>query len=336
MNKQKIKALALVSGGLDSALAIKLVQEQEVEVIGVYFTSPFFARDRGGKLYAEKLAQQLKIPLKVVDLGIRYLNIVKHPSHGYGAGLNPCIDCKIQMFKKAKAMAKKLGAWFIISGEVLNQRPMSQHFRALNIIEEEAGLRGKILRPLSAANLPVTKAEAKGWVKREKLHSLQGRQRKTQLDLARKYGIKEYSSPAGGCLLTQKEFSRKLKDLIENKAQITLNDVHLLKVGRHFRLGKNKMIVGRDQQENQEILARKGKADYLFEVPGHGSPTTLLQGPKRRDPIIMAARLTARYSDCRDKHVIVRHGKDKPQKSITVEHLAQEEADKLNLASVSR
>ena len=336
MKSKKVKALALLSGGLDSALAIKLVLDQGIEVTGVYFTSPFFAREKGKRPYAEIIARRLRIPVKKIDLGMPYLEIIEHPSHGHGAGLNPCIDCKIHMFRKAKALAKKLGAQFIITGEVLNQRPMSQHFRALHTIEEESGMEGKILRPLSAGHLPVTEAEARGWVRREKLLSLQGRQRKVQFALARKFGIKEYSSPAGGCLLTQKEFSRKLRDLIDNKGRIKLQDVHLLKVGRHFRLGESKMIVGRNHEENQELLALKGKADYMFEVPDHGSPTTLLQGPKTRDAITLAARLTARYSDCKDKQVTVHYGTEKLSKSIRVEHLTQEEADKLNLTSVGR
>jgi len=329
-----VKAIALLSGGLDSALAIKLVQEQGIKVTGVYFTSPFFAREREGKPYPKLIAEKLGIPFKTIDLGMEYLKVIKHPRHGHGTGINPCIDCKIHMLKKAKKLMKELGAQFIVTGEVLNQRPMSQHYQALKNIEKDSGLEGKILRPLSAKHLPATEAETKGWVNREKLLPIKGRERKIQLSLAKRSGIEEYSTPAGGCLLTQKEFAGKLRDLIHHQKRIALNDVYLLKVGRHFRYGKNKIIVGKNEKENQEILSRKKAGDLVFEVPGYGSPNTLLNGPKAKKAVRLAARLTARYSDCKSDRILVKYGKEKLTHDLIVEPIAQE-ADKLNLAKRS-
>lgn len=331
MIKKKLKAIALLSGGLDSALAIKLVQEQGVEVTGVYFTSPFFARERGGKPYARIIAEKLEIPIMSIDLGMEYLKVIKHPKHGHGAGINPCVDCKVHMLKKAKKLMKELKADFIITGEVLNQRPMSQHYRALLNIEKDAGLEGRLLRPLSAQRLPQTEPEKKGLVDRKKLLDIQGRQRKHQAALAQKFGINEFSPPAGGCLLTQQEFSKKLRDLIQHKKRITLDDIYLLKVGRHFRQGKNKIIVGKNEKENQEIIARKKAGDLIFEVPGYGSPATLLDGPKTKNAIALAARLTARYSDCKSEKVLVKYGKGKLTHDLIVEPITQAEADRINL-----
>ncbi|MCP2604965.1 7-cyano-7-deazaguanine synthase, partial [Candidatus Aminicenantes bacterium AH-873-B07] len=159
-----MKALALLSGGLDSTLAVKLVLEQGIDVIAIKFTSPFCLCNQKGKCYAIEVAKKFDIPIKVINKGKEYLKIIKNPKYGYGSGMNPCIDCRIFMLRKAKKYAKELGAKFIFTGEVLNERPMSQHFKALKIIEKEAGLKGKIVRPLSAKLLPKTEAEKKGWI----------------------------------------------------------------------------------------------------------------------------------------------------------------------------
>lgn len=331
MKDKKIKALALLSGGLDSSLAAKLILDQGIEVIGISFTSPFFSRNRPGKAFSKTAAEKFGIPFKTFDLGMEYLKIIKDPAHGHGSAINPCIDCKILMLKNAKKIAGEIGADFIITGEVLNQRPMSQHYQALKTIEKEAGLEGKLLRPLSAKHLPEIDPETKGLVNREKLLNLKGRERKIQLALAKKFGINEYSSPAGGCLLTQKEFTNKLRFLLKNKKRITLDDVALLKIGRHFAILKSRIIVGKNEMENKEILSRKQKSDYIFEVPDYGSPITLLQGTKNKKAITTAVRLTAKYSDCKKEKVLVKYGKNKPLKKIIVEPSTQEEADGLNL-----
>ncbi len=330
--KCKIKALGLLSGGLDSILATKLMLEQGIEVIAVNFTSPFCLCNTKGKCHAIEVAKKFNIPIKIVPKGKDYLKILRNPKYGYGSGMNPCIDCRIYMLKKAKALAKKLGAKFIFTGEVLDERPMSQHFKALKIIEREAGLENKIVRPLSAKLLPETEAEKKGWVDRSKLLAIRGRSRKPQIQLAKEKNITDYPCPSGGCLLTYKEFANKFKDLIQNKKRISLNDILLLKIGRHFRFGKNKIIVGRNEQENNELLKLKNKWDYIFNVPGYGSPITLLQGPKTKEAIKIAASLTARYSDAKTKNeVLVNYGRNSFDKSIIVKPCSDEEALKLRI-----
>jgi tRNA U34 2-thiouridine synthase MnmA/TrmU len=238
--------------------------------------------------------------------------------------MNPCIDCRIYTLKKAKKYAKKIGASFIFTGEVLDERPMSQHMRALKIIEKEAGLEGKILRPLSAKLLPETEIEKKGLVNREKLLNIRGRSRKTQIQLAKNWKINDYPCPSGGCLLTYKEFADKVRDLVIHEKRLRMKDIPFLKVGRHFRLGKNKIIVGRNEEENKQLLKIKNVSDYYFEVLDYGSPITLLQGPKTKKAIEKAAGLTARYSDSKDKKTTVRFGK-KLEKSITISALDNEE-----------
>lgn len=211
-----MKALALLSGGLDSTLAVKLMLDQGIYVEAINFVTPFCLCRRSG-CGAYEVAKRFNIPLKVVTVGLDYLRVVRKPKFGYGRGMNPCIDCRIFMLKKAKKYAKETGASFIFTGEVLDERPMSQHRKALEIIEKEAGLKGKILRPLSAKLLPQTEAEIKGWVDRTKLLGIRGRSRKKQIELAKKFGINDYPCPAGGCLLTYKEFANKLKELFNLK-----------------------------------------------------------------------------------------------------------------------
>ncbi|MDH7564715.1 MAG: hypothetical protein QHH24_07590 [Candidatus Bathyarchaeota archaeon] len=327
---KKIKALALLSGGLDSALAVKLMLDQGINVEAVNFVSPFCRCGRGGCGAAE-VAKRLKIPLKVVSLGEEYLKIVRKPKHGYGKNMNPCIDCRILTLKKAKRYAAKSGAAFIFTGEVLNQRPMSQHLAALNTIEKEAGLEGKLLKPLSAKLLPATEAEKKGWVDREKLLDISGRSRKRQLELARILDVTGFACPAGGCLLTCGEFAAKLKDLFRHKKRVSLRDVELLKVGRHFRFGDNKIIVGRNKAENEILLRLRMRGDYAFEAQGCGSPITLLQGRKTKAAIEKAAELTARYCDSKQGTVSVRFGRKVTNKAVAVLPLTDEEIDKLRI-----
>src|SRR3990170_6039316 len=313
----RIKALALLSGGLDSILATKLVLEQGIDVVAFNVTSPFCLCKKGG-CGAVEAAKQLGVELKVVYSGLEYLKMVRKPKHSYGRNMNPCIDCRIFLLKKAKKIAKELGASFIFTGEVLDERPMSQHYPALKIIEGEAGLKGRILRPLSARLLPETEAERKGLVDRAKLLKIRGRSRKPQIKLAAEFNIKDYPCPAGGCLLTDKEFAKKLRDLFEHKKRINLEDVLLLKVGRHFRFGENKIIVGRNEAENKVLLAKKGKSDFSFEVPDIAGPTTLLQGRKIKKAVEVAAALTAFYSDAKTEAVNVNFGREKLDNSVTV------------------
>jgi tRNA U34 2-thiouridine synthase MnmA/TrmU len=319
-----MKALAMSSGGLDSQLAIKLLLEQGIEVEGITFSSPFFGNKR-----AVEGAKQLRIKLKTVKLGSNYVSMVRKPKHGHGSAINPCKDCKIFMLKKAKKYAEKIGAKFIITGEVLDQRPMSQYYGALMTIAKESGLEGKLLRPLSAKLLPETEAEKKGFVSREKLLAIKGRSRKEQMELAKKFKLK-YPSPAGGCLLCEKEFAIKLRDLFKHE-EFSLKEINLLKFGRHFRFSENKIVVGRNKEDNERILSLKGPNDYYFEVPEVGSPITLLQGKKTKEAIKITASLTARYSDNKDKVVLVRYGNGKLNKEIKVKQSTEEEIKDLRV-----
>jgi tRNA-specific 2-thiouridylase len=327
---KKVKALALLSGGLDSTLAAKLILNQGIDVVAINFVTPFCSCEKGG-CEATEAAKQLSVPLKVVNVGDEYLNMVRKPKHGYGRNMNPCIDCRIFIVKQAKKYAKEIGAAFIFTGEVLDERPMSQHFKAMKIIEEEAGLKGKILRPLSARLLPETVFEKKGLVDREKLLGIRGRSRKPQIKLAEEFNIKDYPSPAGGCLLTCKEYASKLRDLFQHKKRCSVADVSLLKVGRHFRFGENKIIVGRNEAENRILTAKKARNDYYFEVPGIGSPITVLQGVKAKNAVRMAAALTAFYSDAKSGEVTVNFGMDSLHKSITVSVPTRGEVERLRI-----
>jgi tRNA-specific 2-thiouridylase len=325
----KVKALALFSGGLDSILAVKLMLEQGIDVATVNFVSPFCLCEKGGGV--SEAARRLGVPLKVVGVGAEYLKMLRNPKHGYGKNMNPCVDCRIFILKKAKKIAEEIGAAFIFTGEVLDERPMSQHFRALKLVEEEAGLQGQLLRPLSARLLPATVMEKKGLVDRAKLVDIRGRSRKPQLKLAEKFSIKKYPSPAGGCLLTCKEYASKLRDLFQHKKRCSLADVSLLKVGRHFRFGENKIIVGRNEEENSVLVAKKARNDYYFEVPDIGSPITVLQGAKTKKAVRTAAALTAFYSDAKSDKVAVNFGRESLNKSVIVSVPSRVEVESLRV-----
>ena len=325
------KALALLSGGLDSTLAVKLLLEQGISVEAINFVSPFCLCGRGG-CGAPAVAEKFRIPLKVVSVGEDYLRMVRKPKHGYGKNMNPCIDCRIFMLKKAKKYARETGASFIFTGEVLDERPMSQHYKALKMIEEEAGLKNRVLRPLSAKLLPETLIEKTGLVDRHKLLDVHGRSRKKQIELAKVFSIADYPCPAGGCLLTYKEFADKVRDLFRYKKQVTLKDIAVLKLGRHFRFMKNKIIVGRNESENKALVQMKSPSDYYFEVPNCGSPITILQGTKTKEAVEKAASLTAYYSDEKSSGVLVRFGKNGLNKATTVARLSREDVEKLRIA----
>lgn len=322
-----VKAVGLFSGGLDSILSSKLLKNQGIDVRLVNFTTPFFPSRK-----AEVMATKMGMKLKVIDVTKDYLKVLRNPKHGYGAHLNPCIDCKIFMLRQAKKYAKKIGAQFVFTGEVLGQRPMSQHKQALKLIEKESGLKGRLLRPLSAKLLPPTRAEK--WVDRQELLDIQGRGRERQIKLANKFKIRSYPSPAGGCLLTNNEYAAKAKDLFDYKKSITLNEIKLLKVGRHFRMGKSKIIVGRNENDNKEISRLRKATDFLFEVPKVGSPLTLLSGPKTKEALELSARLTAGYSDSKERFALVKYGK-KLEKQVKALRMPKEEADKFRIISFS-
>jgi tRNA U34 2-thiouridine synthase MnmA/TrmU len=330
---KKIRAIGLLSGGLDSTLAAKLVTEQGIEVIALNFTSPFCLCNQKGKCYSAEAAKQLGLQFKSIPKGKEYLKIIRSPPHGYGSAMNPCIDCRIFILKKAKKFAKSIGAKFIFTGEVLGERPMSQRIGAMKIIEKEAGLEGKLLRPLSARLLPPTEAEKKFWIDREKLLAISGRRRKPQFELAKKFGINDYPCPSGGCLLTCKEFAAKVKDLFGNKKIVSLEDIALLKIGRHFRFGQNKIIAGRNEQENKQLALLKQKSDFVFEVPNIGSPIVIMQGPKAKNAIVFAAQVALHYSDCKAAEAVVELKKEKSKnaKKLLVKKISAEEIEKMRI-----
>ena len=324
------KALGLLSGGLDSTLAVKLILEQGIEVEAINFVTPFCQCRKGG-CGAVEAAKTFHIPLKMISAGTDYLRVVRNPRFGHGKHLNPCVDCRIFMLKKAKKYAEQIDAKFIFTGEVLGQRPMSQHKPALDLIEREAGLQGKILRPLSGKLLPPTEAEAKGYISQSALRDIRGRSRKPQIEMTREFNITNYPCAGGGCLLTDKEFAAKLQDLFEHSKRVTVKEVNELKVGRHFRFGENKIIVGRNKSENESLMHTKRKSDYYFEVPRCGSPTTILKGPKTEAAIAKAAELTAFHSDKKIGQVTVDYGTTKLNRHIIITVPSLSEIDALRV-----
>ena len=328
-----MKALALLSGGLDSILATKLVLDQGIEVVAVYFVLPVVAEKED---YAAKTAKRFGIPLIRVEAGDEYLDVIRNPKYGYGSGMNPCIDCRIYMLREAKKLAQEIEAQFIVTGDVLGERPMSQYRKALMLEEKEAGLENLILRPLSAKLLPETIPEREGWVDRNTLLAISGKSRKPQIALAEKFGLQdEYPSPSGGCLLTNKEFASKVRDLFAHKEDVKNRDILLLRIGRHFRFKEYKIIVGRHEEENKLLLELKNPEDYAFEVPGCGSPITVLEGfeTKSKEAIELAAKLTARYSDAgADKReVLIEYWNGAGKKSMIVSPLDEPAVEHLRI-----
>jgi tRNA U34 2-thiouridine synthase MnmA/TrmU len=330
-----MKAIALLSGGLDSTLAARVMMEQGVELEALNFMTVFCTcTNRGATcLASQKAVETLGIPLKVFNVSEEYLRVVKHPKHGYGSNMNPCIDCRIFMLKKAKAYMEESGATFIVTGEVLGQRPMSQRRDAMRLIEKEAGLEGFILRPLSAKFLPATIPEKEGWVEREKLLTLQGRSRKPQIELAGHYGIYDYPCPAGGCLLTDPGFARRMKDLMVHNPDFSLNDVHLLKMGRHFRLSHGvKLVVGRNEEENQKIQTFAQGEDILLKVSSFPGPLSLLRGKSNEGAVEKAAAITTHYSkakDLKNAEVTYRSGDEDHHHSLCASLISRGEIERL-------
>ncbi len=293
-SKKKKKALVLFSGGLDSILVVEILKRQGVEVHLVSFTSYFFSSQE-----AKNSARRLGFFLEVVDISKEHLEIVKNPRFGRGSGVNPCIDCHLLMLKKAKEMMDKEGFDFVATGEVLGERPMSQNKKAMDLIKKESSLNGFLLRPLSALQLETTVPEKKGWVEREELFSIKGRSRKKQIELAKRWGIKEYPHPAGGCILCEKEFAQRFKNLM-NKSEPEESDVLLLKLGRHFWCGDVKIIVGRDHEENLEIKKLAREKDLLVELEDTPGPTTLIRSYNnkiKKEALKKAKKLTKKYAN---------------------------------------
>lgn len=292
MPKKKTKALLLFSGGLDSILVLKILEEQNIKVIPLYFESVFFSEKE-----ILEIARQLELRLRKINFSEKQFEIVKNPRYGYGKNLNPCIDCRLLMLKEAKKIMEKEKCDFIATGEVLGERPMSQNKSALELVEKKSSLQGLLLRPLSAKLLEPTKMEKNGMVKRNKLLDISGRGRNRQLALAKKYRIINFPSPAGGCLLTDPAFSKRLGELMKKKSNPTLSDLKLLKLGRHFWQKDVLIVVGRNKEENKKIKKLAEKNDVLTELKNITGPLTLIRGKKNlAEAIKKAQELTAHYS----------------------------------------
>ena len=309
------KAMGLISGGLDSILAARIILEQGIEVIGVAFTTPFF-----GSQGAENAAQALGIPLQILDITETHLQMLRSPKHGYGGNMNPCIDCHCLMLQEAGRVMADEGGDFLFTGEVLGQRPMSQNKNALRVVERESGYQGLVLRPLSAKLLAETIPEQEGRADRERLLAISGRSRKQQMELARHYHITEYLTPAGGCLLTDPGFSRRLRDLFGHPDPVEIRDIELLKIGRHLRFSPAmKVIVGRNAQDNERLLGLVAPGDDLLRVEGHPGPLCLIPYGGSMYDIQRAASICVRYSDApKDEEIAVLWSRAGEEKRISV------------------
>ncbi len=311
---EQIKAVALISGGLDSMLATRVMQQQGVHVEGINFYTGFCVeghthairkqdQKKNKRNNALWVAEQLGIKLHIIDVIEEYKAILTNPRHGYGANLNPCLDCKVFMVAKAQQWMEENGFDFIITGEVVGQRPMSQRKDTMPLVARESGVGDRLLRPLCAQNLPPTLPEREGWIDREQLYGFSGRSRKPQIKLAAELGIDEYAQPAGGCcFLTDASYSRKLADLWQAQGDRTyeLDDIMLLKIGRHLRPRPNfKLIVGREEGENRFMEGYRKRFRSLFST-SHNGPLALIDGVVSSDEeLVLAARIMARFSQGR-------------------------------------
>ncbi|TDI13230.1 MAG: hypothetical protein E2P04_03780 [Acidobacteria bacterium] len=319
MDRSKIIAVGLISGGLDSTLAACLLKEQGLQVLGLNFSTGFCKTDarralnRPGedprRLRHEGLraGADAEIAVEVVDIARDYLQMVLHPKHGYGKVMNPCIDCRIFMLQRAKTYMEEVGGHFLFTGEVLGQRPMSQHSRALELIAKEVGLEGMLLRPLSARAMEPTIPEKKGWVDRSLLGDITGRSRKSQIQLAERFGVVEYPQPSGGCcMLTDQNFGRRFADLLDHTEpeNVNIEDLVFLKVGRHLRLSSEvKVVVARDEVECN-FLERYRNSGWAAEALDCSSPLALVEGEPDEKQKSLIAAVTARYSSGRNRQQV--------------------------------
>ena len=273
--EQKIKALGISSGGLDSILSAFVLREAGIDVKWVTFETPFFSAAK-----AEKASEKYGIPIRIENITEEYVQMLKKPQRGYGKNMNPCLDCHTFMFLKAGKLLEEEEASFLFSGEVVGQRPMSQTKNSLRYVEKHSGFDSYIVRPLSGRILPETIPEKKGWIKREDLLALSGRSRKPQFRLAEKYNITDYPAPGGGCLLTDKVYSRRLADLFKYQKIVELLDYELLNHGRHLRISpKEKLIIGRDEKENDRLEEIASKIDCIkIDVVDYPGPFAILRG----------------------------------------------------------
>jgi tRNA-specific 2-thiouridylase len=308
------KAFSLLSGGLDSLLAARLIMDQGIEVIALHFVTAFFGYGKKGQesRFVEKWRSLYGIKARIIDVSEEYFQVVRHPRYGYGKNFNPCVDCKIFLFSKAKALMNEERADFLITGEVLGQRPMSQRRDTLRIVERDSGTEGILLRPLCAKNLKPTQAELKGMVNREKLLAFSGRSRKPQMKLAEDLGLRHYPSPAGGCILTDPILASRIKKYFSERQNVTVKEALLLQVGRHFRFSRGQhLIVGRREEENQRLMELRQDEDVFLKVQGISGPLGLIRGKAGAEELDLAASIVARYSKAKERvGVEVQYGTD--------------------------
>ncbi len=315
---ESIRCLGLISGGLDSSIATAHMKRLGFDVVGINFSTGFCSSDHlrmmgrtEKKTYrneALRAGADFDVAIELIDVAEEYLGaVLAEPKHGFGQNMNPCVDCRIFMFGKARGLLEEHGARFIFTGEVLGQRPMSQHRFALRTIEKESGLDGLVVRPLSGRLLPPTVPEKEGWLRREDLLAINGRSRKDQMRLAAEYGITDYPQPAGGCcVLTDESYSRRLRDQLAfvDVRSLTREQCTLLKVGRHLRLPSGvKVIVGRDEKENEFLQERAGER-WTFQALDFPGPITLAEGEPSEEEIEAVAAITARYCDGRGEPAV--------------------------------
>ena len=321
--KKRGHCVALFSGGLDSALAVLLMLQQDIEVTAITFMT-HFGCDLGDRSSCGSnpypAAEKYGFNVKLMHLGQKFVDIIENPKYGYGKNMNPCTDCRILMLSEAKNLMEMINADFIITGEVMGQRPMSQVKHKLQITENETGLKGKLVRPLSAKLLEPTEPELNGMLDREKLEGISGRGRYRQIELAKQFGLDDYPSPASGCLLTDESYSNRLRDLLKHTGHLTFDDLNLLRLGRHFRIDSNtKVIVGRDEKENNQLEAYKKPHYGHVEAIGIGSPVSLVIGDCSEENMKKAAMITARFSAAKkEKEVAITIVSDELQPTLIV------------------
>ena len=299
MNEKLTTALALYSGGLDSTLACRVVAGQGIKVVAVKFVTPFFGYDLLARkeAYIKSIKEKFDIDVLVKDVTLPYLELLKKPAHGFGRYFNPCIDCKIFLLSEAKKMMPELGASFLVTGEVIGQRPMSQRRDTLRVIERDSGCESILLRPLCARNLEPTRAELEGLIDRERLLGFSGRNRTPQIKLADELGITDYPSPGGGCILADPILSRRIEEYYQHRKKIITSDILLLMIGRQFKLpGGGWLVVGRDQQENEKLEELRKPDDWLLQPSVIPGPTAILRNSSNAAELEMAAGLVARYA----------------------------------------
>ncbi len=299
----KGRAFSLLSGGLDSLLATRLIMDQGIDVVGLHFITPFFGYNKKGQeeRSLEGWRRLYGIQARIIDLGEEYFQVVRNPRYGYGKNFNPCIDCKIFLFSKAKELLLEEKRDFLVTGEVLGQRPMSQRRDTLRIVERDSGTEGILLRPLSARNLNPTRPEQVGMVDREKLLNMSGRSRKPQMTLAREMGFRDYPAPAGGCLLTDPILAKRIKKYFNQCSHLAVNDVLLLMVGRPFQFpGGQQLVVGRREAENRCLLELVRQGDVLLKMPEIPGPLGLFRGNPEEDALRLAASIIVFYSKAKD------------------------------------